>query len=395
MFAEKCVAEITQQCCYASQGCEQVSLRGSIMKPHEDNCMFRPVKCFMGNCGWPIPYKGYLAHVTCAHKVEGTDTLPAQVVFKYNPIKAKGSPKWLPFYIAAFGGYFYVMMQRIGKSYWVWVYSQVSKECDEVEYTYHAHIKLKHPDKKVSLSWHGPVYSIRTSFKSIQEEGCALSLPGHIIKTFCSKPKECLTFSVDIRKHPRRSLKGIKVNGGTGDSDVAMEANGNNKQETPSEYDNPPSYFDPNGNTTPDSTQSQDNNNPRETGGGPQDDSIQPTSSTMPNTSKSCTEMRKFKYPQLNVEKELNEIKTFPKRLRRAAIGIPSFPNTVVPTAPLPLIGKSISQASTATSFLDNTQPPAELNITSNDEGGDGDDDIFGDKIPLSGKLTETIKNKM
>ncbi len=149
MFAENFVLNYAQQCRYASQGCEHLRLKGCNMKPHEEKCMFRPIKCIVGSCGLNIPYKNFLGHVDCAHKASGTDKLPTQVQFKYNPKvdNCGRKMKWLPFYIHAFDHVYYVMMQRVQENFWIWVYSQLSKEADDLEYTYIAYIKLKHPER--------------------------------------------------------------------------------------------------------------------------------------------------------------------------------------------------------------------------------------------------------
>ncbi|ODN01794.1 E3 ubiquitin-protein ligase Siah1 [Orchesella cincta] len=235
-FAENFVINYAQQCKYASQGCEHLRLKGCNMKPHEANCMFRPLRCIVRSCGHEIPYKNLLGHLDFVHKITGTDTIPTTFQFSYDPKSArKQRSRWLPYYIQAFENVFFVMMQRVKKNYWIWTYVQAAKESDDLECSYNAYIKIKHPEKKISQSWYGPVYHIRTPFKTIMSEGCCFMIPEVAIKNYVSR--KVLNFAVDIHKATRRTLKGLKMSGKESQTAVASFL--------PSEYTSPPSFYEP------------------------------------------------------------------------------------------------------------------------------------------------------
>ncbi|CAL8143809.1 unnamed protein product [Orchesella dallaii] len=267
-FAENFVINYAQQCKYAAQGCEHLRLKGCNMRPHETNCMFRPLKCIVRSCGHEIPYKNLLGHLDFVHKISGTDAIPTTFQFSYDPKSSRDQrSRWLPYYIQTFGNVFFVMMQRVKNNYWIWTYVQASKESDDLECSYNAYIKLKHPEKvsgsnnksifhecddilhlkyfikitfesqRISQSWYGPVYHIRTPFKAIMSEGCCFMIPELAIKNYVSH--KVLNFTVDIHKTTRRTLKGLKMSMSGKDSGTAVASF------IPSEYNRPPSFYEP------------------------------------------------------------------------------------------------------------------------------------------------------
>jgi hypothetical protein len=107
-FAENFLANCSQSCRYSKDGCQFLKLKGDNMRPHEQQCMFRydwgsfyslsiireyvtitlcyldcsPIECIVTPCGEEVTYRSLLSHLITDHKILGSLTLPAQVIYE-------------------------------------------------------------------------------------------------------------------------------------------------------------------------------------------------------------------------------------------------------------------------------------------------------------------------
>jgi len=179
------------------------------MKPHESQCMFRPIPCLIPSCGEQVSYKTLLIHLTKNHKICSSDYLPASITFHADQ-PMFNNRKWLPFAIQAYDSVFYVMMEVIRPHFWVWVWLQTTKQEDSYESLFVSEIMVRNTDKRLKLKWEGPVQSIRTSEKAIMQDG--LCFVAHEVFLQHFNHKGYFTFYVDIKKAARTRITDLYAN---------------------------------------------------------------------------------------------------------------------------------------------------------------------------------------
>jgi len=197
LFAENFISTYSQPCHFKQDGCDFLRWKGENMKPHEANCMFRPINCIV--CGeTDLPYKSLISHLTTIHKISLSDRLPVSISYHVEqPLIV--DRKWLPYCIRAYGNYFFVMMQVERPNFWIWVWQQTNKaESSSAAGSYIVSIIFENIEKNLSLSWIGPVHSIRTSEDLIKKDGLCFVSPEVSMQHF--KIDDNITFSITIEK---------------------------------------------------------------------------------------------------------------------------------------------------------------------------------------------------
>lgn len=201
-FAENFISLYSQPCRFVQDGCEFLRWKGENMKPHEENCMFRPIDCIV--CSTQLAYKTLLPHLKTLHKIGGRDQLPATITYHVEqPLMA--NRKWLPYCIRAFGNNYFVMFQVDRPNFWIWVWQQTIKaESTSTAGSYITSIIFENYDKNLSLSWIGPVHSIRTPETTIKKDGLCFVCPEVVMQHF--KIEDYVTFSINIEKQNVKSV---------------------------------------------------------------------------------------------------------------------------------------------------------------------------------------------
>lgn len=195
-FAEHFIAQYSQSCRFARDGCTFLKWKGEDMKGHERNCFYRPVPCIVPSCSTGVRFKFLLDHMIDAHKVYGTESLPAEVKYHSDdPLIA--DRRWVPYYIKAFNSNFFLMMEVTRPHFWVWVWVQTPKKDPLNNTVFIAHLMFHNEERNLSLEWKGPVFSIRTPSTMITQDGLCLGGAETLLQHFETDGLIRLKFNIE------------------------------------------------------------------------------------------------------------------------------------------------------------------------------------------------------
>lgn len=161
-------------CCHYKYGCREMFNGESALVEHQDDCIYRPVRCCHASCRAKISFKDFLDHYNRCRprKAQIIKNYKHSVRFKIDKSDKNGDV-WFPTQYQAYGNAFFFVFVRRQGYYQMWMLMLTSSQ--EVLKNYEWNLRI-FANEKEELIFRGEIFPIDKEPRQVLEEQSGFSI---------------------------------------------------------------------------------------------------------------------------------------------------------------------------------------------------------------------------